>query len=61
VTPSSKKREAGGTVQQDEFRRDPGAAVRQAIDTGRVVITDASGEPVVIISVPLDRLEVIDG
>jgi hypothetical protein len=61
MTQSSDKPEAGRSVKQEDFRRDPGAAVRQAIDTGRVVITDASGTPVVIISAPTERLDVIGG
>ena len=61
MTESSEKPQPGRTVTHADFRRDPGAAVRQAIDTGRVVITDASGKPVVIITAPLDQLEVIGG
>jgi hypothetical protein len=46
-------------VRQDDFLRDPGTFVREAISCGRVIITDAAGNPVGVLSAPTDRREII--
>lgn len=59
MTQPTDKPEFQHTVRQDDFRRDPGAVMRQALDSGRVVITDASGTAVAVLSLPMDRRDVI--
>ena len=47
-------------ITRDEFRADPGAAVRLAIDTQEVVEIYSGGEVVAAVSVPRDRLGLPD-
>ena len=55
---SNKSPELTPSVRREEFIRNPGDTVRQAIATGRVVITDPQGKPLGVISAPMDRRSV---
>lgn len=47
-------------IGREQFRQDPASAVRMAIDVGRLLVTDAQGKTVLVISAPADKRPVID-
>jgi hypothetical protein len=46
------------TVTREELRRDPSGTFKRVAAHGRVVVTDAEGHPVAIISSPTERIAV---
>lgn len=46
------------TVTREELRRDPAGTFKRVAAEGRIVIVDAAGQPVAIISSPTERISV---
>lgn len=42
------------TMGHDEFERNPGKAVRRAVDEGRIAITRDDGTTIIVITAPSD-------
>jgi len=54
----AKKTKQAATVTREEFRKDPSGTFKRVTAVGRVVITDAQGQPVAVISSPTERIAV---
>ena len=52
------KTSTGQKISREDFVRDPGAAVRAASSSGRVIIVDANGRTKAVITVPQSALPI---
>jgi hypothetical protein len=58
VATRTRKSKQPHTVTREEFRRDPSGTFKQAATLGRIVIIDAQGHAVAVLSSPTERIAV---